>query len=80
MVIAEDGRAALEILRGVHEQRIGKPYLVFLDLNMPRMNDIEFLRELREDPDSKAPSSSSSPPPAQKLTGRVPMSCISPAT
>lgn len=49
MVIAEDGRAALEILRGEHEQKISKPYLVFLDLNMPRMNGIEFLRELRDD-------------------------------
>lgn len=50
MVIAEDGRAALEILRGEHERTIRKPYIVFLDLNMPRMNGIEFLRELREDP------------------------------
>jgi CheY-like chemotaxis protein len=49
MVIAEDGRAALEILRGEHERKIAKPYLVFLDLNMPRMNGIEFLRELRAD-------------------------------
>jgi CheY-like chemotaxis protein len=50
VVIAEDGRAALEILRGAHERSISKPYLVLLDLNMPRMNGIEFLRELRLDP------------------------------
>jgi len=50
IVIAEDGMAALQILRGQHPTRqIKKPYLVLLDLNMPRMNGIEFLRELRSD-------------------------------
>jgi len=50
IVIAEDGMAALQILRGKHSTRqIAKPYLVLLDLNMPRMNGIEFLRELRSD-------------------------------
>jgi CheY-like chemotaxis protein len=49
VIIAEDGRAALQILRGTHVRRINKPYLVLLDLNMPRMNGLEFLRELRLD-------------------------------
>jgi CheY-like chemotaxis protein len=50
MVIAEDGMTALQILRGKHPtRRIAKPYLVLLDLNLPRMNGIEFLRELRSD-------------------------------
>ena len=50
VMIAEDGGAALQILRGTHPtRRIAKPYLVLLDLNMPRMNGIEFLRELRSD-------------------------------
>jgi CheY-like chemotaxis protein len=50
IVAAEDGFAALQILRGRHPTRqIAKPYLVLLDLNMPRMNGIEFLRELRSD-------------------------------
>lgn len=45
---AEDGLAALEMLR---EGTIPKDRrLVLLDLNMPRMNGIEFLRELRADP------------------------------
>lgn len=52
VVIAEDGRSALQILRGTHpERRIAKPYLILLDLNMPGMNGFEFLRELRSDQD-----------------------------
>lgn len=50
IAIAEDGGAALQVLRGTHPTiRIAKPYLVLLDLNMPRMNGFEFLRELRLD-------------------------------
>ena len=50
IVSAEDGSSALRILRGQDAQRqIAKPFLVLLDLNMPRMSGIEFLRELRAD-------------------------------
>lgn len=44
---AEDGRVALEMLRdgSVPKER----RLVLLDVNMPRMNGIEFLRALRDD-------------------------------
>lgn len=45
---AEDGLKALEMLRDgtfPKERR-----LVLLDLNMPRMNGLEFLKELRADP------------------------------
>ena len=46
--VATDGVEALELLRadGVPAAR----RLVLLDLNMPRMNGIEFLREIRSDP------------------------------
>ncbi len=44
---AEDGVAALEKLRSGEVPR--DKLLVLLDLNMPRMNGIEFLREIRAD-------------------------------
>ncbi len=46
---AEDGLAALEMLRDGTVPKHRR--LVLLDLNMPRMNGIEFLRELRHDPE-----------------------------
>jgi CheY-like chemotaxis protein len=50
VVPAEDGLVALQILRGEHPARILQPpFVVLLDLNMPRMNGQEFLRALRDD-------------------------------
>lgn len=52
ITVAEDGLVALEILRGKHaERRIARPFIILLDLNMPRMNGFEFLQELRADND-----------------------------
>ena len=45
---ASDGLEALEMLRA---RKVDRPYIILLDLNMPRMNGIEFLKELRGDPD-----------------------------
>ena len=48
LYIAGDGVEAMEMLRAGKVPAARR--LVLLDLNMPRMNGIEFLRELRADP------------------------------
>lgn len=49
-VTAEDGVEGLEILRGEHHaKRVKNPMLVLLDLNMPRMDGLEFLAQIRAD-------------------------------
>jgi CheY-like chemotaxis protein len=50
VIPAEDGREALQILQGKSPKRVENPFIVVLDLNMPRMNGFEFLDELRADP------------------------------
>jgi CheY-like chemotaxis protein len=51
---AHDGIDALEMLRGTNGRvRLSRPYVILLDLNMPRMGGIEFLKELRNDEELK---------------------------
>jgi len=48
--IANDGIQALELLRGESgKQKIELPFIILLDLNMPRMGGLEFLEEIRND-------------------------------
>jgi CheY-like chemotaxis protein len=46
-----DGRVAIDALRGPWGSRMqSEPHVILLDLNMPRMNGLAFLDELRKEP------------------------------
>ncbi|MDP5035354.1 MAG: response regulator [Alishewanella sp.] len=48
IIRARDGVEGLAIIRDTKKQR--KSYIVLLDINMPRMDGLEMLYELRNDP------------------------------
>lgn len=47
IIRANDGLEALQLLRS---GAIPSPYIILLDLQMPRLNGLEFLEEIRQDP------------------------------
>lgn len=49
---ASNGEEALDVLRGTNgkEKLEHLPQVILLDINMPKMNGLEFLKELRSDP------------------------------
>lgn len=53
LYVAANGVEALAMLRGKEMSKLlpGQRRLILLDLNMPKMGGIEFLRELRADPE-----------------------------
>ncbi len=50
LLVAHNGLEALDLLRSTAVDA-AKPKIVLLDLNMPKMGGIEFLKEIRQDPD-----------------------------
>ncbi|MGJ4892392.1 response regulator [Bradyrhizobium sp. HKCCYLR20261] len=47
---ANDGADALDILRGTNgKTKLSSPYILLVDINMPRMTGIEFVSEIRRD-------------------------------
>jgi CheY-like chemotaxis protein len=54
LFVARDGVEALAMLRGEDgHDPVPRPYIIILDLNMPRMDGLEFLTEIRADPEHR---------------------------
>jgi CheY-like chemotaxis protein len=52
IIRAIDGVDALDILKGRNgKQKLSPPYILLVDISMPRMNGIELIEALRQDPD-----------------------------
>jgi CheY-like chemotaxis protein len=50
ITVAPDGVEALKILRGEGgDSDVSQPFIILLDINMPRMGGLEFLANLRQD-------------------------------
>ncbi|WP_242922791.1 response regulator [Pontibacter liquoris] len=52
ILVGRNGKEAMNMLRGEGTQKIQPaPSVILLDINMPKMNGLEFLAELRRDPE-----------------------------
>lgn len=50
IIVAEDGVAALEVLSGTSEPKLKEPLLILMDINMPRKNGKDVLKEIKATP------------------------------
>ena len=51
LIHVNDGIEALKMLRGLDEhRRLLRPWIILLDIGLPRMSGIEFLQVFRQDP------------------------------
>ena len=69
--IASNGLEALDMLRGPNALD-PLPQIILLDINMPKMNGLEFLRELRNDEALAASLCLCSPPATRIATSEKP--------
>jgi two-component system, chemotaxis family, response regulator Rcp1 len=53
MTVAEDGEAALDILKKGISSGTACPELILLDLNLPKKRGLEVLREIKQNPQLK---------------------------
>lgn len=54
IIRAMDGSDALDILKGDNgKEKLQQPYIILLDINMPKMNGLEFLKVMRADDNIK---------------------------
>lgn len=53
LYVASNGFDALQMLKDTSENAIAIPRIILLDLNMPKMGGIEFLRIIRQEPTLK---------------------------
>lgn len=55
VVRAMDGMEALEVLRGSNgKDKLRPPYILLVDINMPRMSGLALMQALRGDPELKS--------------------------
>lgn len=55
LFVTRDGLEALSVLRGENSEiTIHGPKVILLDINMPKMGGIEFLKELRKHPELRS--------------------------
>lgn len=54
LFVAHDATSAWNLIRGTGgETRLVRPFIILLDLNLPGKSGLEFLEELRSDPDHR---------------------------